>query len=283
MVVATLVIGLAPTFEQIGVWAAVILFSARIVQGISLGGEFGGAMSYLIELAPPGKRGLYGSWQIFAAGLGLLAGAVVGTILTSVLSESAVADWGWRVAFLLAVPAGLVGLYIRLKLEDTPRFRELERSNGVARAPLKELFSDHRRSPAVASGIVVVFTVAFSTWHIYLPAYMVGVVGMQFNTALTVGAICLGVFVCLVPLMGILSDRIGRRPLTITGTVGLIALSCALQRRGRVLRARRRGLRRLGTVHPDLARRPHRQPDVAGLLHDRGRPDRARAAARRGA
>lgn len=117
---ATTAIGLLPTYATLGAAAPWVLTLIRIVQGLSAGGEFGGAVSLMTEFAPQGKRGLYGAWQSFTVALGLLAGAGLAAVLATVLEPSALNEWGWRLPFLLALPLGLVALRLRLKLEETP-------------------------------------------------------------------------------------------------------------------------------------------------------------------
>ncbi|WFB11154.1 MFS transporter [Streptomyces sp. LX-29] len=127
---ATTLIGLLPGYATLGPAAPWLLTAVRAVQGLSAGGEFGGAVSLLTESAPPGRRGLYGAWQSFTVALGLLAGAGLAALLATVLSPAALADWGWRLPFLLTLPLGLVALWLRLRLEETPAFRRAREPSG---------------------------------------------------------------------------------------------------------------------------------------------------------
>ncbi|MER2223245.1 MAG: MFS transporter, partial [Rhodococcus sp. (in: high G+C Gram-positive bacteria)] len=132
---ATTLIGVLPTYESVGILAPLLLTVLRILQGLSAGGEFGGAVSVMTEFAPPGRRGLYGSWQSFTVALGLLAGAGIAALLATVLDSGQLSDWGWRIPFLLALPMGLVALWLRLRLEETPSF---ERARSVQSEPTAE-------------------------------------------------------------------------------------------------------------------------------------------------
>ena len=146
MSLATCAIGLLPGYGAIGVLAPALLVVARLLQGFSVGGEFGGAATYLAEYAPAGRRGLYTSWAQVSALAGFALSVVLVLGLRSVLSEAALLSFGWRIPFLLAGPLGLVGLYIRLRLEDTPEFRALRGAGGVARAPLREMVAGNARA-----------------------------------------------------------------------------------------------------------------------------------------
>ncbi|TVL89621.1 MFS transporter [Streptomyces sp. SAJ15] len=129
---ATTLIGLLPGYATLGPAAPWLLTAVRAVQGLSAGGEFGGAVSLLTESAPPGRRGLYGAWQSFTVALGLLGGAGLAALLATVLSPAALADWGWRLPFLLTLPLGLVALWLRLRLEETSAFRRAREPSGSA-------------------------------------------------------------------------------------------------------------------------------------------------------
>src|SRR5476649_370287 len=136
MTLATALIGLLPTYAQIGVAAPLLLTLLRMFQGLFAGGEFGGAVSLMTEFAPKGKRGLYGAWQSFTVALGLLAGAGVVALLSGLLEPEAMLRWGWRVPFFLALPMGFIALWLRLRMEETPEFVKLhDRDAPAAKAP----------------------------------------------------------------------------------------------------------------------------------------------------
>lgn len=138
MTIATAIIGILPTYAQIGVAAPLLLTLMRMFQGLFAGGEFGGAVSLMTEFAPKGKRGIYGAWQSFTVSLGLLTGVALVAILVQWLPETEMKAWGWRIPFLLALPMGLVALYLRLKLDETPTFIASQKPEKTRRARRKK-------------------------------------------------------------------------------------------------------------------------------------------------
>src|SRR5919205_154505 len=223
MGLATFMIGVLPTYGQVGVLAPILLVVARLLQGLSAGGEWSGSAAFMVEYAPEDRRGLYGSWQQFSVVAGLLVGSGVGGILGSVLPEEALNTYGWRVPFILGILVGLVGLYLRLRLEDTPAFRVIEEKAEVESTPIKESFSTHYRESLIAIGFTIAWTVSYYILLTYMPTYLTSTLGYPLPLALTSNAIGLIVLMALIPLMGALSDRIGRKPLLI-GFSALIAL-----------------------------------------------------------
>ncbi len=140
MTLATTAIGLVPVYASIGIAAPLILTGLRILQGLFAGGEYGGAVSLMTEFAPKGKRGLYGAWQSFTVALGLLAGAGVVALISAALSPESLHDWGWRIPFFLAIPMGIVALWLRVKMEETPGFLRQQQATPPAetRASLRQ-------------------------------------------------------------------------------------------------------------------------------------------------
>lgn len=225
MALSTFVVGLLPTYASIGVLAPLLLVLARLAQGLSGGGEWGGAAAYLVEYALPGRRGLTGSWQQVSVGCGFLLGSLTAALLTTWIAPADMLAWGWRIPFLLGVLVGIVGAVMRWRLDDTPRFAELESHGEVARSPLAEAFTTFRKPTLVAFGITLHNTVGYYAVLIYLTTWLTSIVRMPRGTALWIGTVCLLAFVVAVPLMGALSDRIGRRPLFIASCVGYIVLA----------------------------------------------------------
>jgi len=138
---ATALIGALPTYAVIGIWAPILLTALRVVQGLAAGGEFGGAVSLMVEYAPEGRRGVYGSWSFFTTVMGFVAGAGMATVLIVALSPEAMQSWGWRVGFLLAAPLGLVAMYLRLKVDETPAFTRLAGEGSVPPPPRRQAAS----------------------------------------------------------------------------------------------------------------------------------------------
>jgi MHS family proline/betaine transporter-like MFS transporter len=225
MAISTFAVGLLPTYGSVGVIAPALLVLARLAQGLSGGGEWGGAAAYLVEYAAPGKRGLTGSWQQVSVGAGFLLGSLVAALLTSLLSAEQMLAWGWRIPFLMGVLVGIIGAIMRWRLEDTPKFAELAGSGHIATSPLRDAFTTYRKPTLLAFGITLHNTVGYYAVLIYLTTWLTTIVKMPRGTALWIGTICLLAFVATVPLMGALSDRIGRRPLFIASCVGYIVLA----------------------------------------------------------
>ncbi|MEU2006502.1 MFS transporter [Rhodococcus sp. NPDC019616] len=138
MSVSTVIIGLLPGYSTLGFWAPALLVACRLVQGFSVGGEYGSVSSFLAEFSGPGRRGFGTSWMAFSCLAGFLLGSIVATGLNTALGDSAMLDWGWRIPFLIAAPFGAIALYIRLKIEETPEFTLISERGDASKAPLRE-------------------------------------------------------------------------------------------------------------------------------------------------
>jgi MFS transporter, MHS family, proline/betaine transporter len=224
MAISTLAIGLLPTYDQVGDLAPILLVVARLVQGLSAGGEWGGSTAYIVEYAPEGQRGFIGSWQQFSVGGGFLLGSLSGTILSFTLSSEALTSWGWRVPFLLGIAVGGIGAYLRWRLADTPKYTEIEEHRALAQAPLVEAFRQYPRETLTAFGITLHNTVAYYISLVYMTGYLINIGGLSQPTAQLIGTICLAIFIILIPFAGMLSDRIGRRPQLMISCVGFALL-----------------------------------------------------------
>ncbi|MFE5864936.1 MFS transporter [Streptomyces virginiae] len=224
---ATATIGLLPTYASIGAAAPWLLTLLRILQGLSAGGEFGGAVSVMTECAPPGRRGLYGAWQSFTVALGLLAGAAVAVVLASVLTSAQLHAWGWRVPFLLTLPLGLLALRLRLRLpaEEPPaRVRTGPPAPGPPRPRPRETV----RAVALGVGRVMGWSAAGYTFLVVLPSYLQSTLGTSFQRALLGTVLAnLGFAASILPA-GRLSDRIGRRTVMVAGALLTAALALPL-------------------------------------------------------
>jgi MHS family proline/betaine transporter-like MFS transporter len=228
---ATALIGILPTYASIGVAAPILLTLVRILQGLSAGGEFGGAVSVMTEFAPAGKRGLYGSWQSFTVALGLLGGAGTVALLSAVLSEADLAAWGWRIAFLLAIPLGAVALFLRLKLEETPEFQQITASGADGSDSAKAATQPVVRAGAAATakaillgiGRLMGWSAAGYTFLVVMPSYLQSSLNASFQEALISTVLANAGFAATILPAGWLSDKIGRRWVMLTGT-GLIVI-----------------------------------------------------------
>ncbi|WP_374302588.1 MFS transporter [Paracoccus sp. (in: a-proteobacteria)] len=225
---ATTVIALLPSHAQIGMAAPVLLLLVRMVQGFSASGEYAGATSFLAEYAPPEKRGFYTSMVPASTAAGLLAGSLMSALLFSQLTETQLHGWGWRLPFLLAFPLGLVGLYIRLKLEDTPRFRELEARHHVEATPVRELFTTCRKPILRAFGVTCLNAVGFYLILSYMPTYLITEMGMDESASFLANSIALFAYIFLIFMMGALSDRFGRKTALVAASILFIVLTVPL-------------------------------------------------------
>ncbi|WP_197977345.1 MFS transporter [Plantibacter sp. CFBP 8798] len=223
---ATALIGILPTYASIGIAAPILLTIVRILQGLSAGGEFGGAVSVMTEFAPAGKRGFYGSWQSFTVALGLLGGAGTVALLASLLSEADLAAWGWRIAFLLAIPLGAVALFLRLKLEETPEFQKAAAADTTDVAkPVVVRAGAAETAKAILLGIgrLMGWSAAGYTFLVVMPSYLQSSLNASFQEALISTVLANAGFAATILPAGWLSDKIGRRWVMLTGT-GLIVI-----------------------------------------------------------
>jgi MFS transporter, MHS family, proline/betaine transporter len=221
---ASFAIGLLPTFGAVGWLAPILLVIARLVQGFATGGEYGGAAAFIAEYAPDKRRGFYCSFLEFGTTGGFVLAAGLVTVLELGLSPEAMGAWGWRIPFLIAGPLGLVGLYLRSRLEDTPAFRELEEHQQISTSPLKETLTKHWAPILTCIGLVLFYNVAVYTILFYMPTYLQSTLGLDSTPALLyiLGMMLMIMFV-IIPI-GALSDRVGRKPLIMTSCVGFIVL-----------------------------------------------------------
>jgi MFS family permease len=224
MTLATAAIGLVPVYASIGLAAPLIITGLRILQGLFAGGEYGGAVSLMTEFAPRGKRGLYGAWQSFTVALGLLAGAGVVALLSALLTPDALHDWGWRIPFFLALPMGVVALWLRVSMEETPSFVQQQKQPVAERAH----FTDTLKAIVIGIGRVMVWSAAGYTYLVIMPAYLQSALHTGFNQALLIAVISnIGFALTIIP-SGILSDRIGRRAVMVLATALLLILALPL-------------------------------------------------------
>src|SRR5881396_729091 len=218
MAVATFMVGILPTYTQIGVLAPTLLVVARLLQGLSSGGEWGGSAAYMVEYAPLNRRGFIGSFQQVSTG----AGFFFGLILTSTMSDQTILSWAWRLPFLSGILLGIVGVYMRLRLEDTPEFQALKQRGGRSVSPLIESLRTQRTGITVAFGYNVIQSVGYYTMLTFMPSFISEVLKLPPAHAYLSNSIQLLVFVLLLPAMGALSDRIGRRPMLLAAPLILI-------------------------------------------------------------
>lgn len=275
MAAATALIGLLPTSQQIGLWAIIPLYVLKMIQGFSTGGEYAGATTYVAEFSPDKRRGFWSSWLDLGSYVGFAAGASV-VALTTIITESiwgdtAMVDFGWRIPFLVAIPLGIVAIWFRLKIPETPAYEntadtegEPDRNDPLARHGIVGILRHHWREVLIGIAIVAATNTAGYALTSYMPTYLEKEVGVSnLGAAVATVPVLLVMSACL-PFIGRLSDRIGRRPVYMIAAGSTIVLMSRVRHHadrrgvGRVRRARdgrdpRRVLRRRVGVYPARA------------------------------
>jgi MHS family alpha-ketoglutarate permease-like MFS transporter len=208
MCAGSLMIGCLPGYDVIGIWAPVLLVVARLLQGLSVGGEYGTAATYMSEIAMKGQRGFYSSFQYVTLIGGQLLAVLVILILQQLLDESQMREWGWRIPFIIGAFAAVIVLLLRKTLTETAsNLSEVNKDAGSIRV----LFRDHKKAFFTVLGFTAGGSLSFYTFTTYMQKYLVNSANMSINTASAVMTGCLLVFMLMQPLFGALSDRIGRR------------------------------------------------------------------------
>ena len=228
MTIGTFGIGLLPNYNAIGIWAPIALVVLRVIQGIGLGGEWGGASLMVLEHAPPAQRGFYGSIVQVGFPLGLILSSGAFTVISLVMSDSEFKAWGWRIPFLVSVILLAVGWFVRARIPETPAFSALKQRGEIARSPFWEVMTKDWRAFLIALGlklsevswvyILTVFAVGYGTTKLNMPK-------AQLLQAVTIAA---AIELVTIPLFGWLSDKIGRRPFYFAGVAGTIAMAFPL-------------------------------------------------------
>ncbi|MCS0605367.1 glycine betaine/L-proline transporter ProP [Streptomyces sp. LP11] len=236
MAVGTCAIGLIPSHATIGLWAPALLILFRLVQGFSTGGEYGGASTFIAEYAPDKRRGYFGSFLEFGTLAGYVGASGLVVILTSALSDSQMLQWGWRIPFLVAAPLGLIGLYLRLRLDETPAFQKLEGGQAKATeaadtvetsaaADLGKIFTRYWRPLVLCLALVAAYNITDYMLLSYMPTYLSDELGYGTNHGLLILLLVMVLQMCVINQVGRLSDRFGRKPLLMTGMLGFLLLS----------------------------------------------------------
>jgi MFS transporter, MHS family, proline/betaine transporter len=219
MAAGTVLIGLLPTYASIGIVAPIALVAARLMQGFSAGGEWGGSTAYIVEWAPKGQRGWYGSFQQTSVVAGLLLGSGVAALLNTLLSPEQMNDWGWRIPFLLGGILGPVGMYMRRTIKETPAYE-----SAAHKAVATSADDSGWLLAARAFGFTIVWTVCFYVLLNYMPTYTQKYLKLTPSAALWANTIGLFALLVCIPVMGYLSDRVGRKPLLLTCCFAFVLL-----------------------------------------------------------
>jgi len=227
MAVAIALITMAPTYAAVGILAPLFIVLARLLQGFAAGGEFGTSTALLIELAPPGKRGFYGSWQMTGQMMALLIGAATGTLITEIFTTEQLMDWAWRVPFAIGLLIVPVAIYIRRNVEEPEVFKQMQadqQSGKTRQLGVIEMLRTHARETLVGMGLVVTATVSIYITFTYLVTYSTVTLKLPIHDAFQVQMAGAALMVVLMPFMGALSDRVGRRSLTIASLIGYLVV-----------------------------------------------------------
>ncbi|WP_200846874.1 MFS transporter [Arthrobacter sp. 18067] len=231
----TTLIGVLPPYAAVGFAAPVMLLLIRAAQGLVQGGEYAGAVAFIVEYAPAKKRGLYTSFLSVSVFAGLLTGAGIAALVAASLSDADMEAWGWRIPFLITLPLTLVGLILRLRIDETPEFRRMQEEQKAAAAagvaeevitkrPLTEALKTQWKPILIFAGFAITNAVLSFTWVTFLPGYLRNNLGMAKEQALASNFIALGVLLPLLVVSGIMVDKIGRKPMLIMACVSAIVL-----------------------------------------------------------
>ncbi len=226
---ATVAMALLPGYGSIGILAPILLLVARLVQSFSASGEYAGAACFIAEYAPSTRRGIFVSLVPASTAVGLLAASLFVAVLTTTLDPAQMQSWGWRIPFLLAAPLGLIGMYIRLRLEDSPEFLEAEEQLDTEAAhPLRTLLAHHRKAVVVGIAVTSLNAVGFYLLLSYLPTYLTETLGMTSGRAFAINVVTLVVYVGSIFFMAQVSDKIGRKTVLIAACLLFLLLTVPL-------------------------------------------------------
>jgi len=225
---STFLVGCLPTYGQVGWLAVALLVLLRVIQGFSTGGEYGGAATYMAEHAPDKRRGFYGSFLEFGTISGFTLAVLISTVLSAVLSDGAMDSWGWRVPFWVGGPLGVIGLFVRSRLEESPVFTELQEEHKVeeaAASAFKDLFSHYAKPIVTLFLLVAALNIVNYTLLTYMATYLEDEAGFSQTAAGNVMTIGYAAMLLVLPFAGALSDRAGRKPMWLFSLIALIVLS----------------------------------------------------------
>ncbi len=220
MAIPTTLIGFLPTYENIGWYSALLLIILRLLQGLSVGGEFTGSISFLVEQAPSKKRGFWGSWSTFGVFGGILIGSALSTIITSILSDSQLASFGWRIPFLFGSLIGVVGLFLRKGMAAEARFDNSDEENMHKKTPLADFWADYKMPALKIILLTWPFSVSVYLIFIFLPSYLNTFLHIELSEALKTHTIAIAMLMLMIPFFGYLTDKLGRKMVLLASLIG---------------------------------------------------------------
>ena len=221
MGIATMAIGLLPSYHTIGIWAPILLIFFRLLQGIGIGGEWGGALLLAVEYAPKEKRGFFGSVPQVGIPIGMVLGTLVLSLMT-LLPDEQFLEWGWRIPFILSALLVVLGLWIRNGIDETPTFKAVQKEGKVPKMPIIDTLRYHWREVLIAIGAKFVETAPFYIFSTFIVSYATLNLGFSKTTTLTAVMVASVITSILIPIMGAFSDRVGRKKLYVVGTIVMI-------------------------------------------------------------
>jgi len=222
MAIPSALVGCLPTYGSIGVAAPVLLTLLRVFQGLSVGGEMIGSMSYLVEIAPPKRRGYYGSWSLFGAVAGILLGSAVAALMHHAFPQEAITAWGWRIPFLAGISIGIVGIWMRCRLTESTEFVQEQARGLIGKWPVVEAMKTVPLKILQVAMMNMIMGTAFYTLFVWMPTYLVKLLPTPVPHALWLNTLAMGALIGIMPLAGWLSDVFGRRFIMLICVVGLI-------------------------------------------------------------
>lgn len=226
MALGTFMIGILPSYETIGIMAPILLVLARLIQGFSAGGEWTGGATFIVEHAEESTKGFWGSFHMVSVNVGMLLGSVTGVLLTTFMAEDILYAWGWRIPFIIGGIIGLIGLYMRVNMEETPEFKEVkeEQKHQEEKPNILITLLHTYKEMLVCIGITVFWTVAVYGLLTYMPVYLSDILGLSNQLSFLANTFSLILLIILTPIAGYLSDKFGRKKLLLTSTIGTLIL-----------------------------------------------------------
>jgi MHS family proline/betaine transporter-like MFS transporter len=225
MAVPTVLIGLLPTYATAGIWAPILLAVMRMVQGLSLGGEYTASISYGFEHAAPGRRGLAASFALLGGAAGILLAAATAATLASLLDTATISDWGWRLPFIAGSGIAVLGLFVRSSMPETPQFEAMKADDDVSKSPLAEAFGQHLGRMVAMCLFAAVGALAFYVVLLLVPNFLQRYVQLAPAQAAWINTLGIFTFMVTMPFMAAASDRFGRKPVMLTGIGGMVVLA----------------------------------------------------------